>query len=49
MKLPRVLTLTAALLLAAPAFSALPNVDASGNALPSLAPMYRDLHQKGSE
>jgi Do/DeqQ family serine protease len=44
MKLPRVLTLTAALLLAAPAFSALPNVDASGNALPSLAPMLKAVN-----
>lgn len=43
MKLPLVLTLIAALL-APPALAALPNVDVSGNALPSLAPMLKAVN-----
>jgi Do/DeqQ family serine protease len=43
MKLPLVLTLAAALL-APPAFAVLPNVDASGSALPSLAPMLKAVN-----
>lgn len=44
MKFPAVLTLSMSLLFAAPVFAALPNVDASGNALPSLAPMLKSVN-----
>lgn len=38
------ITLTASLLLGTPSYAALPGVDASGNALPSLAPMLKDVN-----
>ncbi|MBC6904145.1 DegQ family serine endoprotease [Saccharophagus sp. K07] len=38
------LTLTASLLLGTPSYAALPSVDASGNALPSLAPMLKNVN-----
>jgi Do/DeqQ family serine protease len=44
MKFPAVLALSMSLLCATPAMAALPNVDASGNALPSLAPMLKSVN-----
>lgn len=44
MKSPAILLLTVSLLFTAPVFAALPNVDASGNALPSLAPMLKTVN-----
>ncbi|MCR6650348.1 MAG: DegQ family serine endoprotease [Cellvibrionaceae bacterium] len=44
MKFPAVLALSISLLSAAPVMAALPNVDASGNALPSLAPMLKSVN-----
>lgn len=44
MKFPAILLLSVSLLFSAPGFAALPNVDASGNALPSLAPMLKAVN-----
>jgi len=44
MKLPCILTLTAAFFLSTAAQAALPNVDATGSALPSLAPMLKAVN-----
>lgn len=44
MKFPAVCVLAASLLFGMPAFAALPNVDADGNALPSLAPMLKNVN-----
>jgi len=44
MKFPAVFALSASLLIASPVFAALPNVDATGNALPSLAPMLKTVN-----
>ncbi len=44
MKFPAVVLLSVSLFFTAPIFAALPNVDASGNALPSLAPMLKNVN-----
>lgn len=45
MKLPSfVMAMLAALVFASPGWAALPNVDSSGNALPSLAPMLKSIN-----
>lgn len=44
MKFPAVVLLSVSLFFTAPVLAALPNVDASGNALPSLAPMLKSVN-----